>query len=222
MDIYKKQRVGLSGLPIVNGGTLDVIATSRVEQVPINDVDKAEEPVLNCDEDMPDVPILNLDQKKAEVPIAVTQEKPEEMVSTAGQEGRVHSHAPYLELADQAHSDNNPEKPIQVVSGNKIDGMPSELVNSEDALGDCGSSPENVLQAATNLPTDDLMEETDKINDNNSLHCAEEKQGFDDAKNGPLFFSEGSSKASGTLMPGSNESESVILSRIHHSPESTH
>lgn len=38
----------------------------------------------------------------------------------------------------------------------------------------------------------------------------------------PLIFEDGSSKACDALMAGSNESESLILSRIHHSPESTH
>jgi hypothetical protein len=50
----------------------------------------------------------------------------------------------------------------------------------------------------------------------------DEKLDFGDTKGNPLIFEDGSPKACDALMPGSNESESLILSRIHHSPESTH
>ncbi|PNY05501.1 dentin sialophosphoprotein [Trifolium pratense] len=50
----------------------------------------------------------------------------------------------------------------------------------------------------------------------------DEKLDFGDTKGNPLIFEDGSPKACDALMPGTNESESLILSRIHHSPESTH
>uniref|UniRef100_A0A6M2FA87 Uncharacterized protein n=1 Tax=Populus davidiana TaxID=266767 RepID=A0A6M2FA87_9ROSI len=213
IEYYKKQRIGLSGLPIVNGGKIDAISTSKVKDEPIIDVHKAEELVLNQNEEMPDVPVLSLDQKKVEeVAIADTREISEELVSAPSLKEHAHACTSSQELPDQALDQQDcVEKPAEMYSGNKIDEVPSEPVNS----GVVGSlpDPDYAPEAATISPTEGL--------DDNSLQCAEEGQGSGDTMCGPLFFSDDSPKASGALMPGSNESESVILSRIHHSPEST-
>jgi hypothetical protein len=210
MDYYKKERVGLRGLPIVNGGTINAISTTKVKDEPIDDGQKAEEPVLNQDEEMHDVPELNLDQKKAEdVPLADTHEESVELVLKDYAQART----PSQDFPDQALSQDNLEKPVEIPSGNKIDGVPSEPGNSEGVEGSI-PSPDNASQASSISPAEGV--------EDNALQCAEEGRGSGDAICGPLFFSDDSLKASGALMPGSNESESVILSRIHHSPESTH
>ncbi|KAF9667349.1 hypothetical protein SADUNF_Sadunf15G0013700 [Salix dunnii] len=204
MDCYKKERVGLSGLPIVNGGTINF----KVKEESIDDGKKAEEPVLNQDEEMHDVPVLKLDQKKAEdVTLADTHEAPEELVSTPSQKDHAHACTPSQVFPDQALSQDGLEKPVEIPSGNMIDGVPSEPVNSgvEGSI----ASPNNASQASSISPTE--------VVDNNALQCAEEGRGAGDAVCGALFFSDDSLEASGAL--GSNESESVILSRIHHSPE---
>ncbi|KAJ6340625.1 hypothetical protein OIU77_008398 [Salix suchowensis] len=212
MDYYKKERLGLSGLPIVNGGTINAISTSKVKEEPIDDGKKAEEPVLNQDEEMHDAPVLNLDQKKAEdVTLADTHEAPEELVSTPSQKDPAQACTPSQDFPDQALSQDGLEKPVEIPGGNKIDGVPSEPVNS-GVEGSSIASPDNASQASPISPTEGV--------DNNALQCAEEGRGAGDAICGALFFSDDSRKASGAL--GSNESESVILSRIHHSPESTH
>ncbi|KAL3570577.1 hypothetical protein D5086_027826, partial [Populus alba] len=210
MDYYKKERPGLSGLPIVNGGTINAISTTKVKDEPIDDGHKAEEPVLNQDEEMHDVPELNLDQKKAEdVPLADTHEEPVELVS----KDYAQAPTPSQDFPVQALSQDNLEKPVEIPSGDKIDGVPSEPGNSEGVKGSI-PSPDNASQASSISPAEGV--------EDNALQCAEEGRGSGDAICGPLFFSDDSLKASGALMSGSNESESVILSRIHHSPESTH
>ncbi|CAK7324162.1 unnamed protein product, partial [Dovyalis caffra] len=201
MDYYKKQRVGLSYLPIFNGGTIDAISTSKVKDEPIDDVHDAEEAVLNQDEEMPAVPVLSLDQEKAEdVPIADTHESLEEPVSTPSQ--KEHARIPFEELPYQAPSQDSPEKPVEISNGTKIDEAPSELVNSEDVEGSIASI-DNAPQTVTISPAEGV--------DDNSLQCAGEGHGSGEAICGPLFFSDDSPKASGTLMLGSNESESKLV-----------
>ncbi|KAJ6748789.1 hypothetical protein OIU79_029801 [Salix purpurea] len=212
MEYYKKQRVGLSGLPIVNGGKIDAISTSKMKDEPIKDVRKAEELVLNQNEEMLDVPVLSIDQKKAEE-VADIHEISEELVSTPGPKEHAHACTSSQELPDQAPSQlDSVEKSVEIYSGNKIDEVPSEPDNS-GVVGNL-PSPERAPEAAAISPAKGL--------DGNSLQCAGEGKGSGGTMCGPLFFSDDSPKASGALMPGSNESESVILSRIHHSPESTH
>ncbi|KAF9671114.1 hypothetical protein SADUNF_Sadunf12G0013900 [Salix dunnii] len=212
MEYYKKQRVGLSGLPIVNGGKIDAISTSKMKDEPIKDVHKAEELVLNQNEEMPDVPVLSIDQKKAEE-VADIHEISEELVSTPVQKEHAHACTSSQELSDQAlGQQDSVEKSVEIYSGNKIDEVPSKPDNSS-VVGNL-PSPENAPEAEAISLAKGL--------DDNSLQCAGEGKGSGGTMCVPLFFSDDSPKASGALMPGSNESESVILSRIHHSPESTH
>ncbi|KAJ6373613.1 hypothetical protein OIU78_029316 [Salix suchowensis] len=113
MDYYKKERVGLSGLPIVNGGTINAISTSKVKEEPIDDGKKAEEP------------------KKAEdVTLADTHEAPEELVSTPSQKDPAQACTPSQDFPDQTLSEDGLEKPVEIPGGNKIDGVPSEQINS--------------------------------------------------------------------------------------------
>ncbi|CAL0305438.1 unnamed protein product [Lupinus luteus] len=61
-----------------------------------------------------------------------------------------------------------------------------------------------------------------KVNNPLTLEDGSPKVTGDDTKVNPLILEDGSPKVCDALMPGSNESESLILSRIHHSPENTH
>ncbi|KAJ6376092.1 hypothetical protein OIU77_000963 [Salix suchowensis] len=101
MEYYKKQRVGLSGLPIVNGGKIDAISTSKMKDGPIKDMRKAEELVVNQNEEMPDVQVLSIDQKKAEE-VADIHEISEELVSTPCQKEHAHACTSSQELPDQS------------------------------------------------------------------------------------------------------------------------
>lgn len=224
MDIYKRQRVSLS-LPMANGGKVDIILAPRIEeQVPVNDLDVGGEPVLDHNEEISDVQMLNLDEEKVKVHASISPEK-ENLEVACSQELAVHAHTSNLKLesASQALSHDIPEEPMMIFSGDKVDKMSSEMVNSEDKQGDFVSTPDDVPNADQVLPTDgQKMDENRKMEGSNTYNRAEEGEGVGNAICGSVIFSDGSPKASGALMPGSNEPESVILRRIHHSPESTH
>lgn len=224
MDLYKKQRVDIVGLLSVAGRTLDIISASNKvtveEQAPICDMEKAEEPIPTFDAEMPSAaPMSTVDQKNVET-TALMQENMEEPVSTPTQEAQNHVCTPTQEVL-VAYGGENPGEPVPVSSGE--DEMASEeQVNSKVADGDCILTVDNESQKTTALSADgDNINGLGKANGNNSTYYAEEKLSGD-AINGPKFFPGGSPRACEALMPGSNESESVILSRIHHSPESTH
>ncbi|KAJ6672845.1 hypothetical protein OIU85_014118 [Salix viminalis] len=175
---------------------------------PITDVRKAEELVLNQNEEMLDVPVLSIDQKKAEE-VADIHEISEELVSTPGQKEHAHACTSSQELPDQAPSQlDSVEKSVEIYSGNKIDEVPSEPDNS-GVVGNL-PSPERAPEAAAISPAKGL--------DGNSLQCAGEGKGSGGTMCGPLFFSDDSPKASGALMPGSNESESGFASLSYHLP----
>ncbi|KAJ9164298.1 hypothetical protein P3X46_023894 [Hevea brasiliensis] len=164
-------------------------------RVPVNDV-IAGEAILDHNAEMSDAQMLNVDEEKVEVHASIATEEENSEVACS-LEVDVHAHTSNLKfaLASQAASHDIPEKPTMIFNGDKVDGKSNEIVNSEDKqMEGC----------------------------NNTFDCAEEGQGVGDAICGPVIFSDGSPKAFGALMPRSNESESVILSRIHHSLESTH
>ncbi|XP_031274847.1 uncharacterized protein LOC116133279 [Pistacia vera] len=231
MDQYKKQRVQISCLQIVNGGTVDIISTCNPEKVGQGspcDVEKAEELVLISDTEMSEAPMPASDQNKPEgIPHKDVQETLEELVSTPSQVVADHNDAPplNLEVPDQSLTPKSVEESEPVVNGDKMDGMTCEQhMISEDADGDQLPSPDNASAAAPIVPADgnEIINEISITKSNNSVCTAEERQALADAISDPIVLSDGSPKVSEALMPGSNESESVILSRIHDSPESTH
>lgn len=224
MDHYKKQRVQMSGLR--NGRTLDIIATSDGEEVEhgtLSLLEKTDELLLASDTDMPGASVVTSDQGKPEaVSQTDVQEIMEELVSTPFDAVQDDIHAENLIEAGQTSTPKSSEETEPVFNGDKVDGVISEKVISVDADIDHPPSPNNANQAATVFPSDgDNMDEISGTEGNSSVYSAVERQAVADATTGPLFFSEGSPKVTGALIPGSNESESVILSRIHHSPEST-
>lgn len=224
MDLYKKQRVEVVGLRSVSGVTLDIISASNQEkgeeQAPICDVVKAEEPVPNLAAAMQSVPLPTVDQKKVEaVSAAVMKENMEESFLTPTQEVQNHVSTPSvkMELLGQVYGGENPGKPLPISSEEKKAVMASEEVNVEVADGDCALTVDNESQ----MTMDGDINRLGKSNGSNCANCVEERL-LGDAINGPKCFPGGSPRAYEAVVPGSNESESVILSRIHHSPESTH
>lgn len=222
MDLYKKQRVDIVGLLSVAGQTLDIISASKQvtveEQAPICDMEKAEEPIPTLNAEMPSEPISTVDQKNVEA-IALMQENMEEQVSTPTQEAQNHVCTPTQEVLVAYGGETG--EPVPASSGEK-DGMASEQVNSEVADGDCLLTVDNESQKTTTFSADGSnINGLGKADGNSSTYYTEERLSGDTI-NGPKFFPGGSPRACEALMSGSNESESVILSRIHHSPESTH
>ncbi|EEF48953.1 hypothetical protein RCOM_1579370 [Ricinus communis] len=208
--------------------------TSRVQMMNLDETKVETVPIADVQENPDDtVPIADMPENPDEtVPVADMPKNPDETVQVPEnsdvspcQEVDVDAHAPdvKLEFSGQALSHDIPKKSMIFFSGDKMDGLSSNLVDSEGPGGDFVTTPEDVPNAARVLPIDGHnTDEIGKIKGSNSFNCAEEGQGFGDAICGPLLVKDGSPKASGDLMPGSNESESVIISRIHHSPENTH
>ncbi|XP_022723627.1 uncharacterized protein LOC111280465 [Durio zibethinus] len=219
MDLYKKQRLQMGAIPNVNGGMLAFISASNKEkgkeQSSDHVLEETEGPVLISDAEMLDSAMLNSDQQKGEaVPIAASQENMEQLASL--QSAVLPDHMDILspeksKLPKSDFGQMSPKMPKPVLNGNKAEEMESGQMNSrDDVVGDSLQSPDDASEAVL-LPTDG--ENSNDIKKN---------EGFGDAISGSLFLSDGSAKVCGALIPGSNESESVILSRIHHSPENTH
>ncbi|WCJ36833.1 hypothetical protein M5689_018008 [Euphorbia peplus] len=224
MGMYKKQRASLGGLPFANGGIIDFILESKMEEdvPPKNNMDIAaeEEPVANHDDEIFDV---NSNEMKVEETIANVA-VPEVSEVTPIMETGVDVNAPEMKLqsSDEGPTHDTPDKEKPMIE----ETIPSNPVNSADNndKGDIVSSPCDVPNT-TDVDTTEVEEcKTDEIvmkpedeKGSNTLNSGEEEeQGYDDGKCVPLILTDG------TSTPGSNESESVILSRIHHSPESTH
>ncbi|KAF2293376.1 hypothetical protein GH714_001084 [Hevea brasiliensis] len=148
MDIYKRQRV--------------------------------EELVFDHNAVMSDVQMLNLDEEKVEVCASIAIEEGNSEVACS-QEVDFKAHTPTLkvEWASQTLSYNSTEKqPMMIFSGDKVDGMLSQLVNSEDTQGDIVSNPDDVPNADEVLPTDGQnMDDNSEMKDSNTFTCAEEGGG---------------------------------------------
>ncbi|XP_044505324.1 uncharacterized protein LOC123225443 [Mangifera indica] len=226
MEQYKKQRVQISCLQIVNVGTIDIISKCNLEKMvqPSScKVKKAGKLVLISDTEMSDAPLPALDQKKPEdVPHTDVKETLEELVSTPSQVMPDHNDTPplNLEAADQSLTPKSSKQSEPVLNGDKMDVMTSERqLIAAGSDGDQLPSPDNASDGAPILPL--VGNEVSITESNNSLCTTEESHALSDAISNPVVLLDESPKVSEALMPGSIESGSVILSRIHHSPEST-
>ncbi|KAF5731243.1 hypothetical protein HS088_TW19G00849 [Tripterygium wilfordii] len=237
MDLYKKQRVKVRALENVCSGELDIISASNLGKVeePVNvcNAERVEEPnsILDTamqekaetvatavpedelEESVPmyDSAILEVpNQEKAEAAAVSAEDKLEEPASTPSRVvlDQVTPTPNKLEVSD----DGSPVEPVQNLSGEGVDEITSEQADREDARGDLISTTSDDASCAAPLLVTDSKGNKEVI----------KGEASGDAVRGPLplFLPEGSPKESGSLLPGSNES--VILSRIHHSPESTH
>ncbi|XP_018838726.2 fl(2)d-associated complex component-like isoform X2 [Juglans regia] len=227
MNLYKKQRVEVVGLLSIRRGTLGIISASNQETVEeqalVCEVVEAEEPVPTMDVKVPSAHISTVDQNKVEaVSTNVLQETVESVSSPApGVQNCIGT--PQMEARGQASGGENPGEPLPVSSSENKVSMPPKEMNLDVADGACLLTRENDTQSTTNFPMDgeNINWVGKTTNGSSSSYCAEEGL-LSDAINGPKCFPVGSPRACEALMPGSNESESVILSRIHRSPESTH
>ncbi|XP_057951615.1 uncharacterized protein LOC131146213 [Malania oleifera] len=227
MDLYRKQMVEVKGVPISNGGRVNIFSASGQEKVeehvPVSDEERSEEPVLSSDPELSKEPVYTSDQEKSnELILTSSQEIQKDPEDTSSHEVQEHVHTPSVasETPVEALSSENLEEP-QIISSEKMDAeTPDE---DKPVVQDCSLSLENSSQTPTIPLRED--EEVDELRGEGSKHsaCFVEEQAIGDATDGcPLFCRDESSRACEGLMPGSNESESVILSRIHHSPENTH
>ncbi|PRQ60417.1 hypothetical protein RchiOBHm_Chr1g0380961 [Rosa chinensis] len=223
MDLYKKQRMEAKGMSFVAGGRLDIILASNQKnmEAKVSEVEKVEQLVLKSDAEMADAPVSSSDEKNALVTVSTDSVK--ELVSTPGHEMQNHISlgSPKLEMAVEDSSQVEPEEPQTIPNGVEMDSMSSEQEKLEVDNADGFSLLDNKVSLPTNttLPADGYG--VNKVKDDYSIYHAEEGVAVD-AIRGPLVIPDGSPKACEALMSGSNESDSVILSRIHHSPESTH
>ena len=219
MDLYKKQSTEIRTRPIAAVSDQEMVETN----VPLSDEVKAEEPVPSPDQETSKEMIQTFAQKKAEEPVAVAgHEIHEELASAPSHEVQSEEAAdadgPIPMVMDEMAQE--PEKPVDG------DGscFPSLGNSSQTALATAMSSDDNDVKglSKTDAGGDDVKGAS-KSDDNHSADDVDEMQAASGhAMSVPSFCPDGSPKACKALMPESNESESVILSRIHHSPESTH
>ncbi|OMP02228.1 hypothetical protein COLO4_11264 [Corchorus olitorius] len=231
MDLYKKQRLQVGTMVNVSSGMLTFISADNQEkgkeQSSDHAVEEAKEPALNSDLEMLDAAMPTSGQQKAEVATPASLENSEQIVSIPSGELPDHMDSLPLEKSELPNTEigeSSPELPKPVLNGNEAaEEMESEQMISEDAVGDSLQPPDNASDAVVSAPTGgEILNEINKNEGDEPVTCEQEREVFGDAISGSLIFSDGSPKVSGALIPGSNESESVILSRIHHSPENTH
>ncbi|KAJ7965361.1 zinc finger CCCH domain-containing protein 13-like isoform X1 [Quillaja saponaria] len=224
IDLYKKQRAEICGTAFVTGGQLDIISSSNqvkeeelisvcgwrnIKEPALMTPNAVKEPaIMTSNAETVNTPVSMLDQKKLE---AVSPTAKEEMEVDIGQGKEGQDHV-------QASSHETSGEPLPVMGEEK------EKVISEQISGNADeTSPElnNESQMAFTSPLSGYDMST-KAKDNNVAYCGDGRLTFGNTVNGSsLDFKDGSLKVCEVLMPDSNESESLILSRIHHSPEST-
>ncbi|XP_019437389.1 PREDICTED: uncharacterized protein LOC109343510 isoform X2 [Lupinus angustifolius] len=208
MDIYKKQRVKLP-----NEGELDIIAPSNQMEVddslPASSLDN-KTVSIPASEGTTDVliPALELEKMKASSPANDHLDHTNQTCNQMEQDYDS-THSPKMDIAGQSSVHENQEEAVTALCENE-DKVTSNTVKSSDEEENysLASKSEAVLAQA-------LQEDDDNMN-SKATTCG------DDTKVNLLILEDGSPKVCDGLMPGSNESESLILSRIHHSPESTH
>lgn len=192
------------------------------------DEEKVENPVPTSDTEMVDAPNTGLDVENVEaVPSVAAEEKMEvEVISIPCHEEQNHncSHSPRLAVLVKDDFPDNLGETLATSNGVEAEAISSEVLKSEDTAADGIASLDNA-----SLPVVPLSSEGDKLNRSGEAsggHCVnhvEEGLPFGDGLSGHVSVrDDGSPKDSEAMMSGSNESESVNLSRIHHSPESTH
>ncbi|KAF7816699.1 nipped-B-like protein B [Senna tora] len=219
IDLYKKQRVELP-----NREKVDIIPASNQvqgnESVPIPSLENMQISVSTCDARV-NMPLSTLGPKTVATICPPAEEHLEELDQMSSQKQQDHVCSNSLELILSGPSDHeNKGEPLAAL-GEKEDKDTSEMVNSGDFEEKHSMEVENNSPLAPVLREDeDDMNSKAKTTD--FAQCGDGKPGFDETLGDPLIFEDGSSKACDALMGSSNESESLILSRIHHSPESTH
>lgn len=215
VDLYKKQRVELA-----NRGEVGIIPASNQvrgdKPVPLPSSDSMQVFVSTPDARV-NAQMSTVDLKIVETICPPAKEHVEELDHTSSQRRQDDVCSNSLELVLSGPSDHeNKGEPLASL-GEKENKDAAEMVNSRDSEVKYSMEVKNKSQVAHK--DDDI---NSKAKTFGSANCGDGKPGLGDTLGDPLIFEDGSSKACDALMAGSNESESLILSRIHHSPESTH
>ncbi|KAE9587240.1 hypothetical protein Lalb_Chr23g0271551 [Lupinus albus] len=208
MDIYKKQRVKLP-----NEGELDIIVPSNPMEVddalPSSSLDD-KKVSISASEGTKDVliPAVELEKMKASSP---ANDHIDDTNQTCNQMEQDYdsTHSPKMDTAGQSSVHENREEAVTALCKNE-DKDTSDNVKSSDEEDNNSSASKSEAELAQAL-----QEDGDNMN-SKAKTCGH------GTKVNLLILEDGSPKLCDALMPGSNESDSLILSRIHHSPESTH
>ncbi|XP_019416800.1 PREDICTED: uncharacterized protein LOC109328017 isoform X2 [Lupinus angustifolius] len=198
MDLYKKQRVKLP-----NERELGIIVPSNQmevdESLPASSLENKQVSVSASDgtKDVL-IPAVELEKMNA---VSPAKQHLEETNQTCNQMEQDYdsTHSLKMDMTDKSSVRENQEEAI------------AALYENEGEVTSDNMASENEAQLAPAL-----QEGGDNMN------SKAKTTGDDDTKVNPLILVDGSPKVCDSLMPGSNESESLILNRIHHSPESTH
>ncbi|XP_042504872.1 zinc finger CCCH domain-containing protein 13-like [Macadamia integrifolia] len=155
------------------------------------------------------------EQGKVEKPIRTSsEEKLDEMEDSVSDPGNGKREEPV-----PTHGEGKSDEKFPKSDQDKVEIVASiHQEESEEAAGDHSSSLENASQVTGK---DDDMHDASSLKVDPCANSAEETWAFGDIMCGPVGFSD-SSEACEALMPESIECGLVNLSRIHHSPESTH
>ncbi|CAL0327481.1 unnamed protein product [Lupinus luteus] len=206
MDIYRKQRVKL-----LNEGELDFIAPSN--HMEVDDALPASSPdnktvSVPASERTTDVliPAVELEKMKASSPANHLDHA--NQTCNQMEQDYDSTHSPKMDTAEQSSVHENQEA-VTALFENE-DKVTSDTVKSSDEEENHSSASKSEAELAQAM-----QEDGDNMN-------SKAKTCGDDTKVNLLILEDGSPKVCDGLMPGSNESELLILSRIHHSPESTH
>ncbi|XP_014518515.1 uncharacterized protein LOC106775822 isoform X1 [Vigna radiata var. radiata] len=216
MDLYKKHMVKLPN----KGDANNIVASNMMQadqSIPITSSENGHASV-SASNGIKDVPIPTLESVKVET-MSPAKEQLEEINETCSQMEQDHDKSGM----SSPSSDNVDQAAAVAGLQEKEPEITTDMVHSGDAEEDYSLAAKNEAQLDSTLHGEgDNVD--GKAKTTGFADCADEKLGFGDTKvnPNPLIVEDGSPKACDALMPGSNESESLILSRIHHSPESTH
>ncbi|KAL5145649.1 hypothetical protein HKD37_06G015640 [Glycine soja] len=216
IDLYKKHRVNLRNKREVD----DTVVFHQMqvdESFPVPNLENGHVSVSACN-GIKDVPMPTLESDKVET-TSPAKEQLEGINQTYIQMEQDHDKTG---MSSPSSSRVNQEETVAGLQ-EKEPKITYDKVNSGDAEEDYSLAAKNEAQLAHTLHQEGENIDSE-AKTTGFAHCADEKLGFGDTKvnPNPLIVEDGSPKACDALMPGSNESESLILSRIHHSPESTH
>ncbi|XP_010261562.1 PREDICTED: zinc finger CCCH domain-containing protein 13 [Nelumbo nucifera] len=213
-DGVKPELVPTSNQETAGDAVLDYYKQEKADAVPTSNLEAVEQ-----------FPSLS-DQKPVKMGerVSTTGEEVVELMSTPLVDDIRPPSTPSQKIPE---SEPTPGKVVQEVMISASNQKKMELIASPDqekheAVGHCLFSPETASQPISNSISND--EETNKSGiskGNPSTNGSEGNQAFGDIMCGPVGFSD-SSKVCEALMSESIESGLVNLSRIHHSPESTH
>ncbi|XP_030501321.2 uncharacterized protein LOC115716625 isoform X1 [Cannabis sativa] len=239
MDLYKKQRTEAIGVPFLSKRTLNVVSESESQKLEVHtDVEMVKDLVPTLDTEMADASNSKMDVENAEPVMPVVSEvKSEPVVSPPTCEMQNHNPliSPKLEVPTEEDGQENTEEPQAIfkeVKTEEISSSEQKVIPPEDstaeiaaAAADGALSPDNASlpAASVSVEGEHIDEDSSRANNGQSVENEEEGMTLGDGMSGPVSVpGETSPKDCEAVMSGSNESESVNLSRIHHSPESTH